>query len=162
MYEQLRSAVRDLLSELRIDPQALEVMARGYSPDYPGAVDLSDRSCTNPNVKVQLSMVVAQKLLAAGVDETGAVDMLKEGHVKKGGVNRSPKSPKPLIKSGAQKPERVDENFTPIKYYPICDQCVAGNGESCNNPRCSYCWGRCPQEMPFSEFGARPKDQRKE
>jgi hypothetical protein len=66
MYEQLDNAVKDLLSELRIDEKSLEVMANGYSPDYPGAVDLAEgEKWTNPHCKVQLSRVVAQKLLAS-------------------------------------------------------------------------------------------------
>jgi hypothetical protein len=57
------TAIEDLLSELRIDEISLGVMANGYSPDYPGAVDLRvDEKWTNPLVKVQLSQVVAQKL----------------------------------------------------------------------------------------------------
>ena len=66
MYEQLDNAVKDLLSELRIDEKSLEVMANGYSPDYPGAVDLAEgEKWTNPHCKVQLSKVVAQKLIYA-------------------------------------------------------------------------------------------------
>ena len=66
MYEQLDNAVKDLLSELRIDEKCLEVMANGYSPDYSGAVDLvKGEIWENPYCKVQLSRVVAQKLLAS-------------------------------------------------------------------------------------------------
>ena len=66
MYEQLDNAVKDLLSELRIDEKSLEVMANGYSPDYPGAVNLAEgEKWSNPHCKVQLSRVVAQKLLAS-------------------------------------------------------------------------------------------------
>lgn len=65
-------AVQDLLSELRIDSKCLEVMANGYSPDYPGAVDLQEgEEYVNPYVKVQLSKVVARKLLDAGVVAKG-------------------------------------------------------------------------------------------
>jgi hypothetical protein len=61
----LSNAVYDLLSELRIDKKSLEVMANGYSPDYPGAIDLrEDEAWINPHCKIQLSRVVAQKLLA--------------------------------------------------------------------------------------------------
>lgn len=61
----LDSAVKDLLCELRIDEKCLEVMANGYSPDYPGAVDLAEgEKWKNPHCKIQLSRVVAQKLLA--------------------------------------------------------------------------------------------------
>ena len=64
-YNALQTAVFDLLSELRIDPKCLAVMANGYSPDYPGgAIDLkSDKEWKNPYCKIQISRVVAQKLL---------------------------------------------------------------------------------------------------
>ena len=82
-YEKLRVAVQDLLSELRIDEECLKVMAKGYSPDYPGSIrqDLL-KSWVNPYCKVQLSSVVAQKLIGAGVLP------LQEGsgEVKYGGV----------------------------------------------------------------------------
>ncbi len=67
-HEMLKSAVRDLLCELRIDPQALEVMARGYSPDHPSVrADMvpADPNCQRRYCKVQLSQVVARQLLAA-------------------------------------------------------------------------------------------------
>ena len=64
-YAQLKVAVQDLLAELRIDEVALKIMARGYSPDYPG-VSIPD-GWKNPMCKVQLSETVAQKLIAAGV-----------------------------------------------------------------------------------------------
>jgi len=71
-YNALQNAVFDLLSELRIDPKCLEVMANGYSPDYPGAIDLKrDEKWKNPHCKVQISRVVAQKLL-------GTLDLPKE------------------------------------------------------------------------------------
>jgi len=64
-YDGLQNAVFDLLSELRIDTKCLEVMANGYSPDYPGAVDLMrDEKWDNPHCKIQISRVVAGKLLA--------------------------------------------------------------------------------------------------
>lgn len=64
-YESLLNSVRDLLSELRIDKKSLEVMANGYSPDYPGAVDLAaGEEWNRPYSKVQLSKVVAQKMLS--------------------------------------------------------------------------------------------------
>jgi len=73
-YEQLRVAVQDLLSELRIDEGCLRVMALGYSPDYPGgtAKELMDNLkkislWKDSYCKVQLSKVVAQKLIDAGV-----------------------------------------------------------------------------------------------
>jgi hypothetical protein len=69
-YAQLKVAVQDLLSELRIDPRCLQIMAEGYSPDYPGSSTWNDEfegTWTNPHCKVQLSQVVAQKLIAAGV-----------------------------------------------------------------------------------------------
>jgi len=57
------TAIEDLLSELRIDEKSLSIMANGYSPDYPGAVDLAtNEKWTNPHVKVQISQVVAGKL----------------------------------------------------------------------------------------------------
>jgi len=61
----LDNAVKDLLEELRIDEKSLEIMANGYSPDYPGAVQLAEgEEWKNPYCKIQLSRVVAQKLLA--------------------------------------------------------------------------------------------------
>lgn len=64
MYDQLDNAVKDLLSELRIDKKSLKIMADGYSPDYPGAVTLADgEEWVNPHCKVQLSAIVAHKLL---------------------------------------------------------------------------------------------------
>ena len=69
-YEALKVAVQDLLCELRIDEKCLQVMANGYSPDYPGAPDCAvDEKWENPCCKVQLSRVVAQKLIAAGVQK---------------------------------------------------------------------------------------------
>lgn len=63
-HEPLKTAVEDLLCELRIDPTCLRVMARGYSPDYSGApIPSPDSKWVNPNPKVQLSKVVAEKLL---------------------------------------------------------------------------------------------------
>ena len=65
-YSALQNAVFDLLLELRIDKHCLKVMANGYSPDYPGAVELgADKAWENPYCKIQLSQVVAQKLLNA-------------------------------------------------------------------------------------------------
>lgn len=67
--EQFQVAIQDLLSELRIDATCLVVMAKGYSPDYPGAVDwpAGDPRWKNPYCRVQLSKVVAEKLVEAGV-----------------------------------------------------------------------------------------------
>lgn len=63
-FEPLKTAVEDLLCELRIDPTCLRIMARGYSPDYPGGpIPRQDENWVNPNPKVQLSKVVADKLL---------------------------------------------------------------------------------------------------
>lgn len=59
-YDGLQNAVFDLLSELRIDEKCLRTMANGYSPDYPGVTDVVE---SNPNCKIQLSQVVAAKLL---------------------------------------------------------------------------------------------------
>ena len=61
-YDSLDNAVKDLLSELRIDPVGLSIMANGQSPDYPGATD-STGNKSNLSPKVQLSQVVASKLL---------------------------------------------------------------------------------------------------
>ncbi len=72
-YEQLKTAVQDLLLELRIDPSCLEAMARWYSPDYAGAypvaIDPRIANWKNPHCKVQLSQVVAMKLVEAGIIE---------------------------------------------------------------------------------------------
>jgi hypothetical protein len=66
-YERLKTAVQDLLCELRIDSYSLKFMANGYSPDYPGAETIDktipDKSHTYFCCKVQLSKIVAQKLL---------------------------------------------------------------------------------------------------
>ena len=52
-YDVLKNAVHDLLCELRIDEKCLEVMANGYSPDYPGAVDLKvGEKWENPKPKI--------------------------------------------------------------------------------------------------------------
>lgn len=59
-YVELDNAVKDLLAELRIDEESLVIMAEGYSPDYPGIKDNNDK---NTYCKVQLSSVVAQKLI---------------------------------------------------------------------------------------------------
>jgi hypothetical protein len=65
-FDALQNAVFDLLSELRIDQKSLEVMANGYAPDYPGAIDVSESSgWTNPYCKVQISQVVANKLMGS-------------------------------------------------------------------------------------------------
>ena len=62
-YKSLQVAVQDLLCELRIDEKCLELMSNGYSPDYPGAMDLSEGDkWDNPYCKIQISQVVAQKL----------------------------------------------------------------------------------------------------
>jgi len=66
-YEQLKVAVQDLLAELRIDETCLELMAKGYSPDYPGVKSTS--GWDNPHCKIQLSQIVARKLLDAGIQE---------------------------------------------------------------------------------------------
>lgn len=66
-YERLVTAVQDLLSELRIDEKCLEVMANGYSPDYLGAVEPGTTNWKYSPCKVQLSLVVARKLIDAGV-----------------------------------------------------------------------------------------------
>jgi len=66
MATALAVAVQDLLCELRVDRKCLEIMANGYSPDYPGVPDCRvDEEWENPHPKVQISAVTAQKLLAA-------------------------------------------------------------------------------------------------
>ena len=60
-YDALQNAVFDLLSELRIDGECLEIMSKGYSPDYPGVK--TSETWKNPYCKVQISRVVAEKLL---------------------------------------------------------------------------------------------------
>jgi len=72
-YDQLHTAVCDLLAELRIDEPCLGVMAKGYSPDYPGVVfecPFKEAPSLPPTIccKVQLSKVVAQKLINAGIN----------------------------------------------------------------------------------------------
>ena len=57
--DQSKVAVQDLLAELRIPPATLKLMAKGYSPDYPGMA-LPESYC-----KIQLSAVVATKLIEA-------------------------------------------------------------------------------------------------
>ncbi len=70
----LKTAVEDLLCELRIDPTCLRIMAAGYSPDYSGVpippIEEGDppniehgEKWVNPHPKVQLSKIVAGKLL---------------------------------------------------------------------------------------------------
>jgi outer membrane protein OmpA-like peptidoglycan-associated protein len=59
MMDALTVATQDLLSELRINPEELRIMAKGYSPDYPGA------SKKRSNCRVQLSHVTAKKLYDA-------------------------------------------------------------------------------------------------
>lgn len=66
--EALKVAVEDLLCELRIGRDDLAVMANGYAPNYPGALDVSGRGDSLPpasTCKVQISSVVAAKLEAA-------------------------------------------------------------------------------------------------
>lgn len=60
-FTALDNAVKDLLAELRIDYDSLSLMAKGYSPDYPGVSH--KQNWINPYVKVQLSKIVAKKLL---------------------------------------------------------------------------------------------------
>jgi hypothetical protein len=55
----LTVATQDLLSELRINPEELKIMANGYAPNYPGA------SKKYSDCKVQLSQVTARKLYDA-------------------------------------------------------------------------------------------------
>ena len=64
-FDQLRVAIQDLLTELRVDPSDLHAMAEGYSPDYPGGPNGELPSMSR--CKVQISMVVANKLIDADV-----------------------------------------------------------------------------------------------
>jgi len=64
-YEQLKVAVQDLLCELRIGEVSLRIMAKGYSPSYPGGPGME--VAKEPGNVVQISQVVAQKLLDAGI-----------------------------------------------------------------------------------------------
>jgi len=78
-HKELKVAVEDLLLELRIGPAELRIMSHGYSPDYPGMIQdentgepvldnlLNGHSKRRTYSKVQLSQVVAKKLIAAGV-----------------------------------------------------------------------------------------------
>jgi len=64
-YFALLTAMQDLLCELRIDQKCLEMMAQGYSPDHLGMI--TDDEWKNPHCKIQLSKVIAQGLISAGV-----------------------------------------------------------------------------------------------
>jgi len=77
-HKELKVAVEDLLLELRIGPAELRIMSHGYSPDYPGMIqdkntgepvldNLNGHSKRRTYSKVQLSQVVAKKLIDAGV-----------------------------------------------------------------------------------------------
>lgn len=69
--EKLKWAVQILLDELRIDEKCLKVMANGYSPDHSCVInDGSGDDWVNPKCKIQLSQVVAQSLLDAGLGES--------------------------------------------------------------------------------------------
>lgn len=57
-HKDLETPVLDLLSELRIGPTELHLMAHGLSPDYPGV--LPEVKSTQP--KVQISAKTASKL----------------------------------------------------------------------------------------------------
>lgn len=62
-YEQLDNAVKDLLSELRIDEDELTIMASGYSPNYPGVKDeIKGEDIPTSSCMVQLSKITASKL----------------------------------------------------------------------------------------------------
>ena len=69
-YSVLKTAVEDLLCELRIDPASLDMMAIGVSPNYSGIPDrMKPEGWTNPFCKVQLSSVVALKLKLCGIGQ---------------------------------------------------------------------------------------------
>jgi len=58
-YEALKTAVADLLSELRVTPRDLKDMSEGYSPNYPGRIV---EKYTPSTCKIQISKIVAKKL----------------------------------------------------------------------------------------------------
>lgn len=64
-FDQLQVAVQDLLTELRVEPSDLHAMAEGYSPDYPGGPN--GELPSGSRCKIQISMVVANKLIGAKV-----------------------------------------------------------------------------------------------
>jgi hypothetical protein len=68
----LLTAVQDLLCELRINPDELQAMAAGFSPDYPGQ---EYATADHARCRVQLSKTTAKKLLNAGVAEDEEVHM---------------------------------------------------------------------------------------
>ena len=82
-YEQLKTAVQDLLSELRIGPIDLTLMSDGFSPDYPGAtqyfVSVKNRDVLykGSTCKIQISQVVARKLIDADVIDSGIMPAWK-------------------------------------------------------------------------------------
>ena len=74
-YIALRTALCDLLCELRITPASLRVMSHGFSPDYPGATDPgSGKSVNGTYPKVQLSAVVAKKLRNFALENATAME----------------------------------------------------------------------------------------
>ena len=69
-YNQLKVSIQDLLCELRIDEKCLKTMANGFSPDYPGGVDLAiGDKWENPHCKIQISQIVSRNLIDAGILE---------------------------------------------------------------------------------------------
>lgn len=72
-FPPLVTAVQDLLSELDITTVGLVCMSQGFSPSYPGKTEVDLGMATakvtknDQNNKVQLSSVVARKLICAGV-----------------------------------------------------------------------------------------------
>jgi len=72
-YDRLKIAVQDLLSELRITPNGLAAMAEGFSPSYPGKINVSPSGAelnlhdTDRMNTINISKVVAVKLMDAGV-----------------------------------------------------------------------------------------------
>ena len=66
-HEQLQASIQDLLCELGICTASLKIMASGYSPYYPGCPDVGVERDADLHPRVQISKVVAQKLINAGV-----------------------------------------------------------------------------------------------
>ncbi len=154
-YKQLRVAVQDLLSELRIGPWELATMAKGYAPDYSGTLGPNGTvASAHSTCKIQISQVVASKLVAAGVNVTctcgpgdGCTDCvgsepaeegahsdsvkvpskpvyasapIREGMVRKGGVNDPPKTPRPSMRPQGEATE--DERPCPPTPFRVPPQ----------------------------------------
>ena len=44
-----------------------------------------------------------------------------------------------------------------MKYYPICDKCVGGEGNECHTPECSFCLSDVPK-VSNPEYGVNWRD----